>query len=111
MADIRLKLRNPKTGDAVEHTQTFVPLIKTIEYLESETKLYDDYAGSVPQEEYEKMRVEFVAGLFDDEKVTSEYILHNLDVANRDVIMDIIKTQILGIPNEKKSEKPQKKKA
>lgn len=102
MNDIRLNLRDPKTGKFTEHVQTFVPMRKAIEYAQKEKELYDKFKGQVPQSEVDNMRIAFVADLYDDEKVTADYILNGLDTNDTHIIMDIILERVLGVNLEER---------
>lgn len=110
MADIKLRLRDPESGRVKDHVQAFVPIRKTVEYLKKEDEMFKEYDGEVPQSELDNMRIEFIASLFDDEKITKDYILDGLDVDDAPAIMEIIMSKVLGVKPEKKQEKTPKKK-
>lgn len=108
MSDIKLNLRMPD-GKFKDFVQTFVPVSKTLEYFKLESDLYVEYKGKIPQGVLDERRIEFVAGLFEDETVTKELILNGLDTTDTHVIMDIINERVMGVkPEEKTKKKPRK---
>lgn len=109
MSNIELNLRM-QDGKVKNFIQSFVPVSKTIEYIELESKLFDEHKGKVPQTILDLARFEFVASLFDAEEVTQESILSGLDTTDAHVIMDIINQRVMGIKPEEIAEKKSRKK-
>lgn len=109
MSNIELNLRM-QDGKVKKFIQSFVPVSKTIEYIELEGKLFDEHKGKVPQTVLDLARFKFVASLFDAEEVTKDSILCGLDTSDVHVIMDIINQRVMGIkPEETAGKKPRKK--
>lgn len=106
MKPLTIKLYNKKEGEYQTYTQDFIPLRKTIEYLEQEADLYKKSNGYVPQKDIMDLQVKFVAGLFESKEVTEKAIYDGLDIRNQGVIGNIISEYVLGIlPEEAVDEK------
>lgn len=87
-----------KNGKEKTITQDKVPMYKADEYNESEAKLQEiakENNGFVSAAVYDKMRRDFIAGLFDDEIVTGDFLLENLDTLDMKGIEEIIKYRVL----------------
>lgn len=111
MSEIKLSLRDPETGKFKEHVQTFIPLRKKVEYIQKEKALGEKYDDDIPQEELDDMRYQFIADLFDDEKVTKEYILDGLVASEEHVVLDIILEHVLSVDtSERKKQRAEAKK-
>ena len=74
--DIKMVLRN-KNGDMITHTQNFIPFKKMIEWWEIEEKV--SLGDIEPGKDVLVTKAKFVASLFDDERVTYESILEDMD--------------------------------
>lgn len=105
---IKLRLRNSK-GEYEEFFQDFVPFSKRLEYirLEKELESRKNDSGEVipPGEiEYLELQTEFIAGIFNDKRVTKKAILEGLDAQEDDVIYEIIRYRILGYSKKEDEE-------
>ncbi|WP_025728393.1 phage tail assembly chaperone G [Atopobacter phocae] len=95
----KLELRQPNNKFKT-FTQDFVPFGKRQEYIRLEKELEKKYKENVPEEEYARLQIEFVAGLFENEEVTPEAINNGLEALDRDVIYEIIRYRVLGFNKE-----------
>lgn len=91
--EIRLTLQN-KEGKEDNFIEKFIPAQKLIDLLELEIEMkdgkYDNVSGTIA-------KIDFVAGLFSDERVTTKSILKGLDAREvQSVTQDII-NNVYGI--------------
>lgn len=96
---IKLSLRMPN-NKYQDFTQDFVPFSKRQDYIRKEADLEKKFKGEVPESEYIKLQTEFVANLFEDERVTPELLNNGLDTLDRDKIFEIIRYRVLGYNKE-----------
>lgn len=96
---IKLSLRMPN-NKYQDFTQDFVPFSKRQDYIRKEADLEKKFKGEVPESEYIKLQTEFVANLFEDERVTPELINSGLDTLDRNKIFEIIRYRVLGYNKE-----------
>lgn len=104
--EIRLEVTG-KNGKPKIYTQPKVPMKKSVEYAEGELHLFQNAIKedlNVPEIEIRKFRVEFVAGLFNEDEITGDYLMNELDTDEIDVVNDIINFRVMGNPRETKVE-------
>lgn len=99
---IKLRIRDSK-GDYQEYFQDFVPYSKRLDFIRKERELEarTDAKGNpikTTLDEYLELQAEFVAGLFDDKRVTKKAIMDGIDTAD-DTISNIIKYRVLRHTN------------
>ncbi|HCO70989.1 MAG TPA: hypothetical protein DIT57_01795 [Enterococcus sp.] len=99
---IKLRIRDSK-GDVQEYFQDFVPYSKRLDFIRKERELENrtDDEGkqiSTTLDEYLELQAEFVAGLFDDKRVTKKAIMDGVDTTD-DTLSEIIKYRVLRHTN------------
>lgn len=95
---IKLRIRDSK-GDVQEYFQDFVPYSKRLDFIRKERELEsrtDDEGKPITTtlDEYLELQAEFVAGLFDDKRVTKKAIMDGVDTTD-DTLSEIIKYRVL----------------
>ncbi|MEY8498910.1 phage tail assembly chaperone G [Enterococcus avium] len=99
--ELRLTVNN--NGKPKTYVQSKIPMKRVLEYTEGEIGLFEKAAeqGREGASELELLdyRIGFVSKLFDDEDVTKEMLLEELDANEKEIIFDIINCRVLG--NEK----------
>lgn len=95
---IKLRIRDSK-GDVQEYFQDFVPYSKRLDFIRKERELEsrtDDEGEPITTtlDEYLELQAEFVAGLFDDKRVTKKAIMDGVDTTD-DTLSEIIKYRVL----------------
>lgn len=80
--------------------QDFIPFRKRLEYIRKERDFLNDKNNKPNTDDVEEFQAEFVAGLFEDERVTKDAILDGLDMDQAHVIPEIIAYQLLGVTKE-----------
>lgn len=99
---IKLRIRDSK-GDFQEYFQDFVPYSKRLDFIRKERELEnrkDDEGKTITTtlDEYLELQAEFVAGLFDDKRVTKKAIMDGVDTTD-DTLSEIIKYRVLRHTN------------
>jgi hypothetical protein len=99
---IKLRIRDSK-GDVQEYFQDFVPYSKRLDFIRKERELEnrtDDEGKQIATtlDEYLELQAEFVAGLFDDKRVTKKAIMDGVDTTD-DTLSEIIKYRVLRHTN------------
>lgn len=99
---IKLRIRDSK-GNVQEYFQDFVPYSKRLDFIRKERELEsrtDDEGKPIETtlDEWLELQAEFVAGLFDDKRVTKKAILDGIDTAD-DSISKIIRYRVLRHTN------------
>jgi len=99
---IKLRIRDSK-GDVQEYFQDFVPYSKRLDFIRKERELEnrtDDKGKQIATtlDEYLELQAEFVAGLFDDKRVTKKAIMDGVDTTD-DTLSEIIKYRVLRHTN------------
>lgn len=109
--EIRLEVVG-KNGKPKIYTQPKVPMKKSIEYAEGEMNLFQtaiEKELNITEIEIRKFRINFVAGLFNEDEITGDYLMNELDTDEIDVVNDIINFRVMGNPKETKTEETDSK--
>ncbi len=93
MKELKIDLKNEK-GETNHYVETFVPSMKVLELMELNVKISKnelDYAQSL------QSKVDFVASVFSDPRVTSDAILDGLPSWELNPKIDELADQIMGL--------------
>lgn len=106
MLEIRneeLRLEVMKGDKKKTYLQSKIPMKRVLEYTEGEINLFEKAIEQgregASESELLDYRIGFVAKLFDDDDVTKEMLLDELDANEKETVFDIINCRVLG--NEK----------
>ncbi|MDT2660703.1 hypothetical protein P7E02_12545 [Enterococcus hulanensis] len=98
-----LRLSVTVKGKKKTYVQSKIPMKRVLEYSEGEIDLFakaiEEGREGATENEVLDFRIGFVAKLFDDDDVTKEMLLEELDANEKEVVFDIINYRVLG--NEK----------
>lgn len=105
MKEIRLELKNEK-GQTDTFIQKNIPMQKLIEAVE----LQDDFEQRKIKTNVEGVlrKIGFVAGCFEDERVTTEAILQGLDARQFEEVIEGVINIVMGIDTESKKSETEK---
>lgn len=95
-----LRLTVKKGNKDKTYLQSKIPMKRALEYTEGEIDLFkkaiEDGRNGATEAELLDFRIGFIAKLFDDDDVTKELLLEELDTNEQKVIVDIINCRVLG---------------
>lgn len=98
-----LRLQVNIKGKKKSFVQSKIPMRRVLEYTEGEIDLFEkaiqEGREGASDAELLDFRIDFVAKLFDDDDVTKEMLLDELDANEKEIVFDIINCRVLG--NEK----------
>ena len=98
-----LRLQVTIKGKKKTFMQSKIPMKRVLEYTEGEIDLFEkaikEGREGASESELLDYRIGFVAKLFDDDDVTKEMLLDELDANEKETVFDIINCRVLG--NEK----------
>lgn len=105
MKEIRLELKNEK-GQTDTFIQKNIPMQKLIEAVE----LQDDFEQRKIKTNVEGVlrKIDFVAGCFEDKRVTTEAILKGLDARQFEEVIEGVINIVMGIDAESKKSETEK---
>lgn len=102
--ELRLTVKNGKKNKT--YLQSKIPMKRALEYTEGEIELFkkaiEEGRTGATEAELLDFRLGFVAKLFDDDDVTKELLLEELDTNEQQTIFEIINYRVLG--NDPKDE-------